>query len=85
MEPRVLSRPRLSIDGRLREGEVSLAFESAKPARPTTVAAKIVRRITAFKPVWVQAWLVAVLLAAIIVGAIAAPLLALWRAHPPDA
>ena len=48
------------------------------------MADRIVTRITAFKPVWVMPWLVAVLLAAVIVGAFVAPLAALWRSFLLD-
>jgi hypothetical protein len=83
-EPRSLSRPRLTIDGRAVEGEVSLAFASAAAESPVDVAATVIGRVTAFKPTWVGSWLVAALLAVVALGAAVGPLLALRRAGLMD-
>jgi hypothetical protein len=83
-EPRTLSRPPLTIGGAPAAGEFSLAFRSANGVSKFKLVDTIADRIAAFKPVWVQPWLVIVLLALVLVGFFAVPLLALWRSFALD-
>jgi hypothetical protein len=83
-EPRTLSRPRMTIAGKAAVGEFSLAFASAEKRSAFALIGPVARRISAFKPVWVQPWVVAFLLAAVLAGAFAVPLLVLWRAFAAD-
>jgi hypothetical protein len=83
-ETRTLSRPRLTIGGKPATGEVSLAFSSADIKSRTDFVATMARRISAFRPVWVQPIVVVVLLVVVFVGAFVVPLLALWRSFALD-
>lgn len=83
-ETRTLSRPRLTIGGNPTAGEVSLAFTSAGVKSRTDFFATMARRISAFRPVWVQPVSVVVLLILVFVGAFVVPLLALWRSFALD-
>jgi hypothetical protein len=83
-EARTLSRPRMTVGGRPVEGEFSLAFESADGVGAFDLVATIATRMTAFRPIWVQPWLVVALLTVVLVGAFVAPLVALWRSFVFD-
>jgi hypothetical protein len=83
-EPRTLSRPRMTIGGAPADGEFSLAFRSANGESTFKLAGTVADRIAAFKPAFVQPWLVVVLLALVLVGSFAVPLLALWRSFVLD-
>ena len=73
-EARTLSRPRLTIGGTPTDGEFSLAFRSANGESKFALVGTIAERIRAFKPIWVQSWLVIALLAVVLAGAFVAPL-----------
>jgi hypothetical protein len=83
-EARTLSRPRMTIGGAPTAGEYSLAFRSANGESTFKLVGTIARRMSAFKPVWVQPWLVIALLALVLGGAFVAPLVALWRSFALD-
>jgi len=83
-EPRTLSRPRLTIGGTPTAGEFSLAFQTANGKSTFSLASTIANRISAFKPAWVQPWLVIALLALVLVGAFVVPWYALWRSFVLD-
>ena len=83
-EARTLSRPRMTVGGRPVEGEFSLAFESAGGVGSFALVGTVARRMTAFRPSFVQPWLVVALLTVVLVGAFVAPLVALWRSFVLD-
>lgn len=83
-EPRTLSRPHMTINGAATAGEFSLAFQSANGESKFALVGTIARRISAFRPIWVQPWLVIALLVVVLAGAFLAPLVALWRSFLLD-
>jgi hypothetical protein len=83
-ELRTRSRPRMTIDGVPTAGEFSLAFRSTDDRSAFEVVGTIARRISAFKPMWVQPWSVIALLALVLCGAFVGPLVALWRSFVLD-
>ena len=83
-EARTLSRPRMTVGGHPVEGEFSVAFESAGGVGSFHLVGTIATRMTAFRPIWVQPWLVVALLTLVLVGAFVAPLVALWRSFALD-
>ena len=85
-EGRTLSRPHLTINGKPTptEGEFSLAFISANGISKFKLVDTIARRMSAFKPVWVQPAFIVALLAVVFFGAFVVPLLVLWRAFALD-
>src|SRR5262245_39007815 len=83
-ETRTLSRPRMTVGGAPTDGEFSLGLQTANGESKFKLVGTIADRISAFKPVWVQPWLVVVLLFLVLVGSFAVPLLALWRSFVLD-
>jgi hypothetical protein len=83
-EPRTLSRPRMTINRAAAAGEFSLAFRSANGQSTFALVGTIARRISAFRPIWVQPWLVIALLVVVFSGAFVVPLVALWRSLSLD-
>lgn len=83
-EPRTLSRPRMTIGGTPTDGEFSLAFQTVNGQSKFALVGTIARHISAFKPIWVQPWLVIALLLVVLAGAFVAPLVALWRSFGLD-
>ena len=83
-EARTLSRPHMTVAGAPTEGEFSLAFRTANGESAFKLVGAIADRMSAFRPVWVQPWLVIVLMTLVLVGSFAVPLLALWRSFVLD-